>query len=198
MATKINPPNLKVRFDNLDPESEYYRICPECGTPFMTDHLSRKFCDKKHADNYNNRLKRENKGLERKLTNTVLKENIKIIQSIIIPPPVEATKTIDIQEQLPNAVLPTKEIESHVSTEQNSKNANNLFLADLLGDKQEVLAEWELLVKSGFNFREYDSIEPLRGCTRNKINYGDYSVIWTSADKIFITHQKHLLFTNSN
>ena len=29
----------------LDPNSEYYRRCRNCGTEFMSDHLSREFCD---------------------------------------------------------------------------------------------------------------------------------------------------------
>jgi hypothetical protein len=81
--------------------------------------------------------------------------------------------------------------------EQDTKKKNDQFLDYLLGDKQEVSAYWEFMVRSGFNFRAYDSIEPLRGCNLNKINYGNHSIVWVTPDKVFITLQKNLLFTSS-
>ncbi len=163
----------------------------------MSERLGRKFCDRKHANAYNNRLKRENKGLERKLTNTVLKENLKVIESIANPPTIETAGISAVSTQLPIAVMSPQEITPNVSAELNSKKETNQFLENLLGKLQFMSAEWETMVRAGFNFRDCDSIEPLRGCNRNKINYGNYSIIWTSPDKVFITHQKHLLFTSS-
>lgn len=197
METKNNPQNLKVRFDNLDPESEYYCVCPECERPFMSERLGRKFCSRKHANDYNNRLKRENKGLERKLTNSVLKDNLKIIQSISNPPNIHTTKN-RVETQLLLQEKPEEQISPKSSEEHDMKKKNNQMLADLLGVKQEVSVEWEYMIKSGFNFRAYDSIEPLRGCNLNKINYGNHSIIWITPDKVFITLQKHLLFTTQN
>jgi hypothetical protein len=60
---KYNSRNLtwkKPKSDyKLDPESERYRICLNCGIEFMTDHLSRIFCNDKCTDDFHNRKKRD-------------------------------------------------------------------------------------------------------------------------------------------
>ncbi len=43
---------------SLDPNSERYRVCPECQMPFMAAHLLSKFCCNKHRNAFNNRRKR--------------------------------------------------------------------------------------------------------------------------------------------
>ena len=59
---KYNSRNLtwkKPKSDyKLDPESERYRICLNCGIEFMTDHLNRIFCNDKCTDEFHNRKKR--------------------------------------------------------------------------------------------------------------------------------------------
>ena len=44
----------------LDPENEYYRSCPYCGTKFMADHMLQIYCPEKYGKkNYcKNRQKR--------------------------------------------------------------------------------------------------------------------------------------------
>lgn len=60
---KYNSRNLtwkKPKSDyKMDPDSDRYRICPNCGIEFMTDHLSRIFCGDGCADEYHNRKKRD-------------------------------------------------------------------------------------------------------------------------------------------
>lgn len=197
LPTKIKAlENLKVNFDYLDPESEYYVVCLECKRPFMSDRLGRKFCCRKHANAYNNRLKREELGLKRKLTNLVLKENLKSME--IFTKPENKTAAISvIEEPTPNLQsTPNTEAASLALVLPTNKEFNNQLLKSLLGNKKDIQVSWEWMVSSNFNFRDYDSIEQLRGCERNKINYGDYSLIWVNADQVFITLQKNLLFTN--
>lgn len=45
--------------EEIDPTSDFYRICKNCEEEFMTDHRSNVFCDEYCADEYHNRLKRE-------------------------------------------------------------------------------------------------------------------------------------------
>lgn len=149
METKINPQNLKVRFDNLDPESEYYRVCPECNTPFMCEHLATIFCRRKHANDYNNRIKREKKSMQNKLANTVFKENLKFIESIANPPNIETT-TGSIEVQPPIQEMPTKEISPQPLSEPSNKEQNNKFLQNLLGENQILQVNWDWMLRSGF------------------------------------------------
>jgi ribosomal protein S27AE len=60
---KYNSRNLtwkKPKSDyKMDPKSDRYRVCPNCGIEFMTDHLSRIFCGDGCADEFHNRKKRD-------------------------------------------------------------------------------------------------------------------------------------------
>ncbi|MGZ4055310.1 MAG: hypothetical protein ACXVDZ_14295 [Bacteroidia bacterium] len=42
----------------LNPKSDRYRICPECGEGHMVKHRGRDFCSDKCCDDYNNKAKR--------------------------------------------------------------------------------------------------------------------------------------------
>lgn len=42
----------------LDPKSDRYRVCPQCGKGHMVRHRSRDFCSDKCCDDYNNQNKR--------------------------------------------------------------------------------------------------------------------------------------------
>jgi ribosomal protein S27AE len=43
----------------MDPESDRFRVCPNCGSEFMTEHRSREFCNDKCTDEFHNRKKRD-------------------------------------------------------------------------------------------------------------------------------------------
>jgi ribosomal protein S27AE len=48
----------------IDVNSEYYRICPNCGKEFMANDLRDKYCCQKCHDDYNNRIKRFKRASE--------------------------------------------------------------------------------------------------------------------------------------
>jgi ribosomal protein S27AE len=48
----------------LDPNSDHYRICPECGEELMVNHGNRDYCDNKCGNYFNNRKKKLKKLCE--------------------------------------------------------------------------------------------------------------------------------------
>jgi len=79
----------------LIPGHERYRECKECKKPFMTDHLSREFCNDKCKQELNNRVGREKgkalrqvalvENLEANTQKEKLAANIKLFDYLNIP-----------------------------------------------------------------------------------------------------------------
>ena len=180
----------------LNPDSDRYRICPECKIPFMTEHRGRDFHPGKCADDYNNRKKKLAKQALEMSNSVSTNELIQIgnSQDLIIEPTSEVANSLedsklnsDVNETLP--IPKTAPVNA-------SSCANELILVRLLDGRRVIEVSWTIVSERGFDFNAYNSIEKLPHCELNKANYGAYSILWTQADKILITNQKHLLWTS--
>ncbi len=180
----------------LNPESDRYRICPECKIPFMTEHRGRDFHSGKCADDYNNRKKKlakQSLGMSNSVTTNELIQ-IGNSEDLIIEPQSEVTNYLE-DRTLNSNVNETLPIQKTTSL-STSSCANELILVRLLDGRREIEVPWIIVSERGFDFNAYNSIEKLPHCELNKANYGAYSILWTQADKILITNQKHLLWTS--
>lgn len=168
----------------LDPKSDRYRICPECDKAFMTNHLSRDFCTKKCANDYNNKKKRLERSSELVLSTdsypasrnseqvSVEKKNEGLIQGTNSP------------------ILKTQEIDSTI------KSKMRKCFQDFLGTEQEVQISMDQVKERNIDLTDYDTLEKLPHCDLRKANYGDYSIVWVQADTLLLTYQKYLLWTS--
>ncbi len=92
----------------IDPESEYYRVCPECKREFIADHLSMKFCHNRCRDHYHNRIKRDERieegskqvqVSEAEKLRQELEANIKILEGLDINPKGTNFHLVDLAEK---------------------------------------------------------------------------------------------------
>ena len=67
MEKKINTKKIIKSVFKTDPDSDRFRICPECNAPHMVKHRSQDFCNNKCCNEYNNRKKRLQKQSEENL-----------------------------------------------------------------------------------------------------------------------------------
>ena len=76
---KINkrPPQFLYK---LNPESDRYRICKNCGTELMASHRTRIYCDDKCSDEYHNAQKRYNRDMK-KLNEEIEKETLESLKN---------------------------------------------------------------------------------------------------------------------
>ncbi len=168
----------------LNPESDRYRICPECKIPFMTEHRGRDFHPGKCADDYNNRKKKLAKQAQ-EMSSPVNTEEI-----------LNAPEVATVNSPMANKVI--NPVDSNISLSiKSAVTREELILSQLLTGKKELEINWEYISQLGFDFNAYDSIEKLPHCELKKANYGNYSILWTQADKILITNQIHLLWTST-
>lgn len=175
----------------LNPQSDRYRICPECTIPFMTPHLGRHFCSTKCANTLNNRIKRHQKQAENIL---MYAQNIELpIESTVNQNQITDNFIQTSNVQILGNSNPPENLENQIHNSSGKKININLLDA-LMFNKNEVDALWQELAKNGFDFNLYDSIESLPKCHLKKANYGNYSVVWTNPDKVLITYQKNLLW----
>ena len=168
----------------LNPESDRYRICPECKIPFMADHRSRDFHPGKCADDYNNRKKK------------LAKQALEMSNSVSTKEILNSHEVTTINPPMIKEVISPIDNDISVSTKSIVRR-EELILSQLLTGKIEVEINWEYISQLGFDFTAFDSIEKLPHCELNKANYGAYSILWTQADKILITNQKYLLWTST-
>ncbi|MEJ6491421.1 MAG: hypothetical protein QNL60_03055 [Flavobacteriales bacterium] len=196
MLVNKKPEIISKSIKKLNPESDRYRICPECKIPFMADHRSRDFHPGKCADDYNNRKKKLAKQAQEMSSSVSSNELIQIgnSQDLIIEPTSEVANSLD-DSKLNSDVTETLPIQK-TSSLNTSSCANELILVRLLDGQREIEVSWTIVSERGFDFNAYNSIEKLPHCELNKANYGAYSILWTQADKILITNQKHLLWTS--
>ena len=225
----------------LDLTSERYRICPECQTAFMANHLSQLFCDRKCANDYNNRKKRLAKSAKDMLRGETITIEIPLNKdgdvqqmemgeiSIVnnIPDKNYSNAKTQVQFIKPaeeNSIIKALEginkllsagqqnhrpIAEKAPIETNNKEPSEIsnrsmqerkqrtiqFLSTLLGNETSVETDWEKLPEE-VDLKAYDTVELLPHCKLKKANYGNYSVVWVSAEKLLITNQKNLLWTS--
>ena len=179
--TEDNKPIMK-----LNPESDRYRICPECKVPFMTDHRSRDFHNRKCANDYNNRKKRLAKKAEKMLnykTSEEATEEQNALTEVIINQSIESKK-----DEIVNSVKAT--------IEKTFVIRNEYILSTILRGQKQTEVSSSYMTGIGFDLNAYDSREKLPHCDLYKLTFGNYSIVWSQPNKILITHQKHLLWTS--
>ena len=150
-------PDKNLKFEGksvfkLDPLSERYRVCPECVTPFMTRHLGRDFCCKKHANDYNNRNKRLAKHAIDVIASPLIPENRESIPEQIssIVPIITAAK---FESGIVAPIKAEAKTTNNSSEESLEKKKIIDSFAELLADKQEVKASWTDLIQKGINLK---------------------------------------------
>jgi len=86
----------------LDPTSDRFRICPNCKIQFMTNHLSRDFCNDKCADDYYNKHRRLTKQATVIVEeNKMMKPHQEVLATSSSPPTNnDLEKNIQILDQL--------------------------------------------------------------------------------------------------
>lgn len=170
----------------LNPESDRYRICPECKISFMTDHGSRHFHTKKCANDYNNRKKRLTKEAEKMLnhkTTEKANEEQEALTEIVINQSIESKKN-----EIVNSVK--------ASIEKTFINRNEYLLTTILRGQKQTEVSTSYMIGLGLDLNAYDSREKLPYCDLHKLSFGNFSIVWSHPNKILITQQKHLLWTS--
>ncbi len=89
-----------MKNNELDSNSDYYRVCPFCHMEFMADHRRRKFCSDKCGDKYNNRLK--------ELNAAIVPPDIPKVETVISPSDGKITITKQCEDILWNCDIPTE------------------------------------------------------------------------------------------
>lgn len=191
---------METKKQNIDPNSEWYRIDPYTKQPFMATHRRQIYLNAKTKNDFHNKkkyLQRHDKDgwkliknpyfslIEGGKVGDVIKEQEK---DVIELEPFMEEILADLKPEVPAPTEAIILIDKKRNTEQ--------MLANCLGENLEVQFEWEKLVELGVDLMLFDSIEPLPYCHLKKANYGNYSVVWVSMDKVLITKQKNLLWTN--
>ena len=171
----------------LNPESDRYRICPECKIHFMADHRSRDFHNDKCGDDYNNRKKKLKKQAA-EIHNLQEAENAKQEQNalteVIINQSIESKK-----DEIVNSVK--------ASMEKTFVNKHENILFNILRGQKQTEVSTAYMTGLGLDLNAYDSREKLPHCDLYKLTFGNYSIVWSQPNKILITQQKQLLWTST-
>lgn len=163
----------------LDPLSDRYRVCPNCGTPHMVRNKGRDFCSDRCADQHYNARRRLMKQAEPKAN----------IESA--PPPTQAPESI---ERVAVAIAPTVEPTQPQVTdyEQNLKILEAITVHPEAGTVYHI----DDLTKAGFNYDACSgrgtlhNIDPKLNC--HFVQYGKYRIYRVDFSHVLIHKYKHL------
>ena len=141
---KINkrPPQFLYK---LNPESDRYRICKNCGTELMATHRTRIYCDDKCSDEYHNAQKRYNRDMK-KLNEEIEKETLESLKNSNEEIPNESINETTIDETSATVV---------VEPDETILNSNMSILESLNIHKKGSYYSIESLHSYGFKFSHY-------------------------------------------
>ena len=83
----------------LNPNSDRYRICPECKIHFMANHRGMDFHSRKCANDYNNRMKKIARQLN-VLNSNEIENEVLIESSKLMKPELPINKNVSIIKQI--------------------------------------------------------------------------------------------------
>lgn len=176
---------LELHTIELDPLSDRYRVCPNCGSPHMVKNRGRDFCSDRCADQHYNAHRRLMKQAEPKHVVETTPE--------VAPPPAEAPVAIASPETLsastPETMLSTQVEQESADTvyEQNIKLLEGLSIRIPNGTTYLV----DDLARSGFDFSAYSgkgvlhNIDTALNC--HFLLYGKYRIYRVDYSHVLIT-----------
>lgn len=173
---KINkrPPQFLYK---LNPESDRYRICKNCGTELMATHRTRIYCDDKCSDEYHNAKKRYNRDMKK------LNEEI------------DKQQQLEASEELIEETIESTVEETIKESDETIIKSNISILESLNIDVEGTEYEIEVLDSYGFQFNHYNgrgqlfNIDPSLNCHFTQV--GTFRLCRVKFSKILITNLIH-------
>ena len=165
----------------LNPESDRYRICPNCKTGHMVSHRTQDFCSKGCCDEYNNLKKKLQKQSEEMLTrpDTIVQE---VKPTVLETNPI--TPKVEIKPE-PIAAPPLQ----LTDFEKNIQLLNRLKI-DLKDGTCYLIQD---LLKNGFNFFALTKVEKLYNIPASKEAFckifGKYRMYLLNNEKVLIAKE---------
>ncbi len=184
METKPIPdtiyPDRSIKYD---PSSEYARICPCCGEPFMANHMLRHFCPKKNGRRDSCKTKYKELQAEARF----VASSIPAAQ-VYKPPLVVSDQTAVVLS------TPLAAVEAGVKLDPIIRQQTIEIIELLLdGEKWREFSEEEIDT-SGLNFSLFDKKIPLPKSNLFRTEIGNFSIFWTHTNKLLITKITEILW----